>query len=319
MDNDMLQDFYIEAEELCDEAEDSLLAIEKTDDYKSCYNSIFRAFHSIKGAAGMFGFEKLQEHMHFIENLLEKKKNLPTMSPAMIDYLLSAIDVAKRILKNETVEFDYYDPDHKQTRESNKPVIDPEIKQSIEKQVSQRANIVQREGVIAVVDDEPEIVKLLKIFLEDIDYVVHTYTDPTVFLSEVKDINPDLLISDFKMPQMNGVELMAEVNKIKPHLPTVLVSGFVTKEVCLNSMACGVSGIIEKPYDPEQLQSMAHILINRYKNQKLLNKSLDLLVYQFEDFDQFLMEKFGESKRDAFRNEIKTLLMQKKKLFENLN
>ncbi len=103
MDNDMLGDFYIEAEELFDEAEDSLLAIEKSDDYQSCFNSIFRAFHSVKGAAGMFGIEKLQEHMHFVENLLEKKKSDGSMSSAMVDYLLKAVDGARRILKCENI------------------------------------------------------------------------------------------------------------------------------------------------------------------------------------------------------------------------
>lgn len=317
--NEILQDFYIEAEELCDEAEDSLLAIEKTEDYLSCYNSIFRAFHSIKGAAGMFGLEKLQEHMHFVENLLEQKKKNKGMSSVMVDYLLGAIDAAKKILKNENIDFKYYDPDALPIISKNEEIIDPKVKQIIKNQASLRASSEELDGTIIVVDDEIEICNLIKTFLEDCNYTVHVFTSAQDVLAKLESINPDLIISDFKMPEMNGVELMGKVNKIKPHLPIILVSGFVTTEVCLDAMACGVSGIIEKPYDPEHLQSMTHILVNRYKNLKLLKKSLDLLVYQFEDFDAFMLEKFGESKRDAFRNEIRSLLKQKKLLFDNLN
>jgi two-component system chemotaxis sensor kinase CheA len=70
--HDMLNDFYIEVEELFSEAEDSLFGIESTDSFEQSFNSVFRAFHSVNGAAGMFGFEKLQQHMHYVEDLLEK-------------------------------------------------------------------------------------------------------------------------------------------------------------------------------------------------------------------------------------------------------
>ena len=71
-------------------------------------------------------------------------------------------------------------------------------------------------------------------------------------------------------------------------------------------------------FDGDYLISLCNILINRYKNLKLLNKSIDLLIYQFEGFDKYLLENFGETKRDTFRAELKGILKQKKELFENL-
>ena len=318
MDSDMLQDFYIEAEELFDEAEDSLLSMEKTDDFESAFNSVFRAFHSVKGASGMFGIDKLQSHMHYVENLLEMRKGRSELTGVMIDYLLSAIDVARKILKGEDVPFDYHDPDEI-TAGPGDSYIDEDVKKELVQHVKQRGENKQADGFVYVVDDEEEILNLIQAFLEDANFRVKTFLSPNELLESLKTEVPDIIISDIKMPEMSGIELLRKVNVIKPHLPVIVVSGYVTKEVCLDAMACGVSGVLEKPFDPSQLISMMNIFVNRYKNIKLLNKSIDLLIYQFEDYDQFLLDKFGAAKRDTFRDELKAILKQKKSLFENLN
>lgn len=320
MENDMLQDFYVEAEELFDEAEDNLLAMEKTDNFKNCFNSVFRAFHSVKGAAGMFGLDKLQQHMHYIENLLEVRKGEASLSVALIDYLLLAVDTARKIVKGEDVAFEYYDPDAQGAEVTSEDVsLTQDAKEQIQKQVNIRKEKSESDGFIYIVDDEAEILELTQSFLEDENYRVKTFISAKELLVSLKTEVPDLIISDIKMPEMNGIELLNEVNKIKPHLPVVVVSGYVTKDTCLDAMACGVSGVLEKPFDPAQLLSMLGIFINRYRNIKLLNKSIDLLVYQFEDYDKYLHEKFGEAKRDTFRKELKEILKQKKILFEKLN
>lgn len=317
--DDMLEDFHIEAEELFDEAEENLLKVEKADNYQNCFNAIFRAFHSVKGAAGMFGILKLQEHMHFVENLLEQKKADDTMSPVMIDYLLNAVDSARKILKGEEVSFNYFDPDKEKTDQNpEKQIMDKKKKEEIKKEVEKREDKLNSLGHVVIVDDEVDILTLVENLFSEIGYEVHTFLNPLEALTYIKDHHPDIVISDFKMPQMNGLELMIEINKIRPHLPLLLMSGFVTKEICINSVAQGVAGIIEKPIDDKKMQKMASVLVNRYKNLKLLNKSLDLLIYQFESFDKFLLEKYGEARRDTFRNEIKSLLKQKKILFEKL-
>ena len=105
MSDEMISEFGQEAEELFSEAEECLLGMEKTTDYHASFNSVFRTFHSIKGAAGMFGLERLQEHMHIVENMLEGKKENTSMSTGMVDYLLSSIDAARKILDGDKIEF----------------------------------------------------------------------------------------------------------------------------------------------------------------------------------------------------------------------
>jgi CheY-like chemotaxis protein len=324
MQDDMLGDFYIEADELFNESEEALLNIERKEDFQENFNCIFRAFHSVKGAAGMFGLNKLQEHMHFLENLLEKKKGQDAMSAKLVDYLLNGVDGAKRILQGEEIDFSYYDPDneegqvYKATSQQVKDVkvIDDKLKDDIKKSVQKKKEIEASAGMIFVVDDEDDILELTQVQLEEYGYTVECFSNPLTALEELNNKTPDLIITDISMPQMNGILFMQKVNRMKIHLPIIVVSGYVTKDVCIQSLACGVSGILEKPYDSDIFRNMIHVCIDRYKAFKIMNKSIDLLVYQFEDFDKYFTEKGDITKRDIFRKELKSLLKQKKILVD---
>ena len=71
-DDSMIREFYTEALTLLEEAEQALIDLENGEDFSSNFNIIFRTFHSVKGAAGMFDFTDMQKDSHFMENLLVK-------------------------------------------------------------------------------------------------------------------------------------------------------------------------------------------------------------------------------------------------------
>ncbi|OIQ17078.1 MAG: hypothetical protein BM556_12745 [Bacteriovorax sp. MedPE-SWde] len=107
MDNPLLEEFALEAGELLDESEDSLLALDKGSDAQECYNLVFRCFHSLKGSAGMMGLDEMQKHMHLIEDRFQSYSDNLTELPSTIDYFLMGIDVAREILKGNKIDFDY--------------------------------------------------------------------------------------------------------------------------------------------------------------------------------------------------------------------
>ena len=86
-DDEMLE-FKTEAFELIDHAEKSLLALEEGAEFSAEYNSIFRAFHCIKGSAGMLDLVPLQTHMHHLETALNQYKDSGNMPKEVIDRLL---------------------------------------------------------------------------------------------------------------------------------------------------------------------------------------------------------------------------------------
>ncbi|MBT5095750.1 MAG: chemotaxis protein CheA, partial [Halobacteriovoraceae bacterium] len=91
----MVDEFFIEALSLLDEAEDGLICYEKGEATEESYNCIYRAFHSVKGGAGMFEVTDLQGHLHHLENLFGKVKELGEIPTDLIDYFLKGVDAAR--------------------------------------------------------------------------------------------------------------------------------------------------------------------------------------------------------------------------------
>ena len=106
MDEELLAEFYAEAEHLLTESEEALLELEKDHKNKDSFNQLFRAFHSLKGAAGMFEILNLQELMHFLESFVEKIPTFDKVKPTIFDYVLRGVDTAKEMLKGENPEFE---------------------------------------------------------------------------------------------------------------------------------------------------------------------------------------------------------------------
>lgn len=96
--NDELNEFKIEAGELLETAEKSLLSLEQGGDFKSNFDAIFRVFHNLKGASGMMGLTELGQHMHVLENNLNATKSVGQISKEQIDSFLKGVDQARVIL-----------------------------------------------------------------------------------------------------------------------------------------------------------------------------------------------------------------------------
>lgn len=110
---------------------------------------------------------------------------------------------------------------------------------------------------IIVIDDEPMITSTLRALIEMmLDYTVYTFNDPLELLESdhVKNEKIDLIISDFIMPQMNGLDLLAEVKKHQPNIVTILLTGYSDKESAIQSINdLGLYYYLEKPWDNNEL------------------------------------------------------------------
>lgn len=110
--------------------------------------------------------------------------------------------------------------------------------------------------LIYVVDDKPALVDLAKIGLEAAGYSVVAFNDPVDVLAAVQKgaPMPDILITDFDMPQMTGLELIRRCREVQPSLKTILVSGTVEAELILSD-PIKVNRFLQKPYSPGNLNS----------------------------------------------------------------
>jgi|ERR1041385_8107223 CheY-like chemotaxis protein len=78
---------------------------------------------------------------------------------------------------------------------------------------------------VLVVDDDPRVLQVSRLILEAKGYEVKTATDGFEALVELRRSLPDVIISDLKMPNMSGFELLSVVRRRFPHIPVIAISG----------------------------------------------------------------------------------------------
>ena len=101
MDEEILQDFIVEAGEIIEKLDEQLVQIEKTPDDKELLNAIFRGFHTIKGGAGFLQLNPLVEVCHAAESLFDELRNgRVSMSSDLMDAVLAAYDEISAMFEN---------------------------------------------------------------------------------------------------------------------------------------------------------------------------------------------------------------------------
>jgi FixJ family two-component response regulator len=107
-------------------------------------------------------------------------------------------------------------------------------------------------GVVAVVDDDPRVLESLENLLESAGYRVRLFPSPGALLVACDLAHTDCLISDIRMPIMDGLALAQVVNQLFPELPVILITARdLPSEAIANRP--GIHGCFHKPFDAQQL------------------------------------------------------------------
>jgi DNA-binding NtrC family response regulator len=112
---------------------------------------------------------------------------------------------------------------------------------------------------ILVLDDESIVCARLKPALEKEGYYVETYTDSLQAKKRLEERGFDIVVTDLKMANVDGMELYRFVNEKWPKTKVIIISGFATVDVAREALQAGVRDVIAKPFKIGQLKD----LINR--------------------------------------------------------
>ena len=119
---------------------------------------------------------------------------------------------------------------------------------------SPRGTGAKKKPLIYIVDDEPLLVDLAEASLAPGGYVFKKFTDPEEALKSFAKARPkpDVLVTDYAMGKMSGLELLERCRETAPDIKCVLLSGTVGAELVLNANV-KVDRFMGKPYQPENL------------------------------------------------------------------
>ena len=109
-------------------------------------------------------------------------------------------------------------------------------------------------GRILVVDDEKDMLVLLKrIITEETDHEAVTESDPSLALDLFREHPFDLVITDLKMPKMDGIQLLEKIREIDPNTSVVILTAFATIETAVEAIRKGAYDYITKPFRRERI------------------------------------------------------------------
>ena len=139
------------------------------------------------------------------------------------------------------------------------------------------------ELTILLIDDEEVQLASLKSFLSRRNYNVLTAANGRIGLDLVKENAVDLILTDFRMPEMNGKEVLDEVKKINPEIDVVVMTAFGKLEEAIGIMKSGAYDYLAKPIDLDELEN----LIKRVSEKKILQNENKLLREQLHEKFKF--------------------------------
>ena len=132
-------------------------------------------------------------------------------------------------------------------------------------------SVVQSNSTIVLVDDEEMVLTSLRSFLNlETNLKIETFTSAETALEFIKKNDVDIVISDYLMPEMDGISFLAKVREIRPDVPRIILTGYADKENAIKAInEVGLFQYIEKPWDNDDLLI---ILRNGMERQNLLKK-----------------------------------------------
>jgi len=118
---------------------------------------------------------------------------------------------------------------------------------------------------ILIVDDEPFNLDLLEQELSDLGYAVVRAETGAAALTQIDKVAPDLVLLDYLMPGMNGIEVLQTIRKTQNDLPIVMITAYGTIDLAVEAIKAGADDFITKPFDPEHLALVVRKNLERAK------------------------------------------------------
>lgn len=133
--------------------------------------------------------------------------------------------------------------------------------------------------VILFVDDDPKAGELMVRFTEEAEFECRVFQDPLEALDYFRQYPVQLIVSDLRMPNLSGTELLQAVREDNSSIPFIIITGYANVDNAIEAMRHGATDFIKKPYDMDELQ----LLIERNLKLDALRQENQLLKRQLSD------------------------------------
>ncbi|HWW49611.1 MAG TPA: response regulator [Xanthobacteraceae bacterium] len=123
---------------------------------------------------------------------------------------------------------------------------------------------LRRKRTICVLDDDGDVLRSLRFLLETHGFKVRTFRTGATLLRSIEPNNVDCLVIDYKMPDMDGLDVIVGIRNLRIEAPIVLITGHTTARISERAAALGVSDILYKPHFEDKLVTCIWDAMSRF-------------------------------------------------------
>lgn len=156
---------------------------------------------------------------------------------------------------------------------------------------------------IMIVDNEEGLCRMMEAVLLDDGHAVRSFTDPLEASAVFRPGVWDLVISDIKMPGIDGLEVLKRIKELEPEIPVIMITAFATVEMSIQALRRGAYDMLTKPFEPDEL-------LFRVRNALSHNELLEENQHLREE----LAEKFNFKSIIGASNSLQRLLEKVEKV-----
>lgn len=150
---------------------------------------------------------------------------------------------------------------------------------------------------VLIVDDEEMVITSVKAYLQlESDYDVRGFTDPEEAMRQIRKEPVGVIVSDYLMPRMNGIQLLGKAKELQPEASRVLLTGHADKQSAIQAINnVGLFQYLEKPWDNAQLLLVIQAAMERtelLRNLREKISELDAAHSSLKDVQRRLLQAF---------------------------
>ena len=122
---------------------------------------------------------------------------------------------------------------------------------------------MQPEPIIYVIDDDEAVRHSLEFLLKTAGIVARSFESAKAFLAILPEVHSGCVITDVRMPDITGIELLRQLKDSHPDLPVIVITGHGDISLAVEAMKIGAVDFLEKPFDDDQLIAAVRAALNR--------------------------------------------------------
>jgi two-component system response regulator FixJ len=122
---------------------------------------------------------------------------------------------------------------------------------------------MQPEALICVIDDDEAVRQSLEFLLRTAGITVRAFESAKEFLQAMPEVKASCIITDVRMPEMTGIDLLRRINELNYGIPVIVITGHGDIALAVEAMKIGAVDFLEKPFDDDLLLTAVRAALNR--------------------------------------------------------